>query len=180
MICNTHATNYNSSDEETIMPSEFFWGDGCIDDMVPGDYLKLTMNKFKETSSDDFKANRFSNGFTTNSKAEIWFEVLPVVTQRDWKLLKAEFLKKWLRATVPTLSTEQHQICLQAEKLKKENISISWSMHPPLQRGPCAMKILSNQLIPQLLVAQSHILHFALLLVLWLLLQVNALHCFIW
>lgn len=104
------------------MPSDFFWGDGRLDDMVPGDYLKLTMNKFKEASSDEFKAERLSNGFATNSKAETWFEALPQATQGDWKLLKAAFLKQWPKETVPALSTEQHRARLRGEKLRKDDI----------------------------------------------------------
>ncbi|KAJ7449772.1 hypothetical protein B0H11DRAFT_2247134 [Mycena galericulata] len=104
------------------MTSDFFWGDGRVDDMVPGDYLKLTMNKFKENSSSDFKAERLSNGFATNSKAEAWFDALPAATQGDWKLLKAAFLTQWPKETVPALSTEQHRARLRTEKLRKEDI----------------------------------------------------------
>ncbi|KAF7371818.1 hypothetical protein MVEN_00038500 [Mycena venus] len=112
----------SDSDDETVMPSDFFWGDGRDADMVPGDYLKLTMNKFKEASSDDFKAERLSNGFATNSKAELWYKGLDAATIGDWKLLKAAFLKQWPRETVPALSVEQHRARLRAEKLRKEDI----------------------------------------------------------
>ncbi|KAJ7809148.1 hypothetical protein B0H14DRAFT_3481717 [Mycena olivaceomarginata] len=90
--------------------------------MVPGDYLKLTMNMFKETSSDNFKADRLSNGFATNSKADEWYEALPAATQADWKLLKAEFLRQWPWETVRALNVEQHRARLRAEKLRKEDI----------------------------------------------------------
>ncbi|KAJ7239065.1 hypothetical protein C8J57DRAFT_1372985 [Mycena rebaudengoi] len=111
------------------MPSEFFWGDGRADDMVPGDYLKRTQDKFKETSSDDFKAERLSNGFATNSKAELWFEALDPGTQGDWKKLKAAFLVKWPKETVPALSTEQHRARLRAEKLRKDDIGKVVTVH---------------------------------------------------
>jgi hypothetical protein len=90
--------------------------------MVPGNYLKITMNKFKETLSNDFKAERLSNGFVTNSKAETWYEGLDPVIQGDWKKLRAEFLKQWPKETVPALSVEQHRACLRAEKLRREDI----------------------------------------------------------
>jgi hypothetical protein len=99
------------------MTSEFFWGDGRVTDPVPGDYLKRTMNQFKETSSNEFKTSRLANGFATNSKAELWYEALPPATWDDWKLLKAAFLLKWPKETVPKLSTEQHRARLRKEKL---------------------------------------------------------------
>ncbi|KAJ7166977.1 hypothetical protein C8R46DRAFT_1095687 [Mycena filopes] len=104
------------------MPADFFWGDGRDDDMVPGDYLKLTMNKFKETSSDDFKAECLSNGFATNSKAKTWYDGLKPNVQGDWKLLKAAFLVQWPKETVPALSVEQHRGRLRAEKLRRDDI----------------------------------------------------------
>ncbi|KAJ7779913.1 hypothetical protein B0H16DRAFT_1246655, partial [Mycena metata] len=82
----------------------------------------LTMNKFKETSSDDFKADRLSNGFATNSKAETWYEALDPGIQGDWKKLRAAFLTQWPKETVPALSVEQHRARLCVEKLKKEDI----------------------------------------------------------
>ncbi|KAJ6570437.1 hypothetical protein DFH09DRAFT_1313045 [Mycena vulgaris] len=111
----------DSSDDED-MPSDFFYGDNRDDDPVPGDYLKSTMNKFKEASSDDFKCERLANGFATGSFAEKWYDKLDVATQGDWKKLKAAFLKQWPAETVPELSTEQHRARLRAEKLRKEDI----------------------------------------------------------
>ncbi|KAJ7827223.1 hypothetical protein B0H14DRAFT_2595374 [Mycena olivaceomarginata] len=110
----------DSSDEE--MPSDFFYGDNRDDDPVPGDYLKSTMNKFKEASSNEFKCERLANGFATGSFAEKWYDKLDANIKDDWKLLKAAFLMQWPPETVPELSTEQHRARLRAERLKKEDI----------------------------------------------------------
>ncbi|KAJ7319257.1 hypothetical protein DFH08DRAFT_819204 [Mycena albidolilacea] len=110
----------DSSDDD--MPSEFFYGDNRAEDLVPGDYLKSTMNKFKEASSDNFKCDRLANGFATGSKAEKWYNALQPETQSDWKLLKAAFVLKWPPEVVPEVSTEQHRSRLRAEKLKREDI----------------------------------------------------------
>ncbi|KAJ7619673.1 hypothetical protein FB45DRAFT_840119, partial [Roridomyces roridus] len=104
------------------MPSEFFYGDNRDDDPVPGDYLKSTMNRFKEASSDAFKCERLANGFATGSFAEKWYDKLDPGTQDDWKKLKAAFLKQWPPETVPELSIEQYRARLRGEKLKKEEI----------------------------------------------------------
>lgn len=110
----------DSSDEE--MPSDFFYGDNRDDDPVPGDYLKSTMNKFKEASSNEFKCERLANGFATGSFAEKWYDKLDANIKDNWKLLKAAFLMQWPPETVPELSTEQHRARLRAERLKKEDI----------------------------------------------------------
>ncbi|KAF8207843.1 hypothetical protein K438DRAFT_1962109 [Mycena galopus ATCC 62051] len=112
---------YESSEDDD-MPSDFFYGDNRDDDPVLGDYLKSTMNKFKEASSNEFKCERLANGFATGSFAEKWYEKLDAATQDDWKKLKAAFLKQWPAETVPELSTEQHRARLRAEKLRKEDI----------------------------------------------------------
>ncbi|KAJ7885328.1 hypothetical protein B0H14DRAFT_3431939 [Mycena olivaceomarginata] len=62
------------------------------------------MNTFKEASSDDFNAERLSNGFATNSKAELC--VPEAVAEGD----------------CTALGVEQHQARLRAEKLRKEDI----------------------------------------------------------
>ncbi|KAJ7060417.1 hypothetical protein C8F01DRAFT_1084159 [Mycena amicta] len=105
-----------------MLSSEFFYGDNRDQDLVPGDYLKSTMNKFKETSKDKFKCEKLANGFATGSKAEKWFDKLPVATQTDWRLLKAAFLVNWPPETVPELSIEQHRARLRSEKLLKEDV----------------------------------------------------------
>ncbi|KAJ7216588.1 hypothetical protein GGX14DRAFT_562151 [Mycena pura] len=121
LIILPHTPHLDSSDDED-MPSDFFYGDNREDDPVPGDYLKSTMNKFKEASSDDFKCERLANGFATGSFAEKWYDKLDVATQGNWKKLKAAFLTQWPAETVPELSTEQHRARLRAEKLRKEDI----------------------------------------------------------
>jgi hypothetical protein len=45
----------DSSNDENMPQSIFFYGDGRANDLVPGDYLKTIVNTFKETSATSFK-----------------------------------------------------------------------------------------------------------------------------
>ena len=107
-----------------MAPDNFFWGDNRVDDPVPGNFLKTISSKFRENSSDAFKAKQLENGFATNSVAETWFESLPKATQKDWDLLEAAFKTRWPKEVVIAITVEQRRARLRAEKLAKEDVGV--------------------------------------------------------
>ena len=113
----------DSSDDEMTNMS-FFYSDDRPDDMVPGNYLKMIMNTFKETSSTSFKVQRLQNGLATNSVAEEWFDRLDGATKADWDLMETAFKMRWPRQVLIAQTTEQRLQRLCSERLKMEDIGV--------------------------------------------------------
>jgi hypothetical protein len=113
----------DSSDDKMTNPL-FFYSDNRPDDMVPGDYLKMIMNMFKETSSDSFRVQRLQNGLATNSVAEEWFDGLDPATRVNWNLVEAAFKMRWPRQVLVDQTTKQRRQHLCSEKLKKDDIGV--------------------------------------------------------